>query len=53
MGIVVVALASLLLVFGLTGPVMRSVLALPIGRYLSFLAHPVVAISVSTANLFL
>lgn len=46
-------LASLLLVFGLTGPIMRPILALPIGRYLRFLAHPVVAISVFTANLFL
>lgn len=46
-------LASLLLVFGLTGPVMRPVLALPIGRYLRFFSHPVVAISIFTANLFL
>ncbi|MBS1880261.1 MAG: cytochrome c oxidase assembly protein [Actinobacteria bacterium] len=46
-------LASLLLVLGLTGPLLRPILALPVGRYLRFLAHPVVAITVFTANLFL
>lgn len=46
-------LAALLIVFGLTGPLMQPVLALRVGRPLRVLGHPVVAISIFTANLFL
>jgi cytochrome c oxidase assembly factor CtaG len=45
-------LASLLLVLGLTGPILRPLLALPIGRYMHSLTNPLVAISIFTANLF-
>jgi len=44
---------SLLVVFGLTGPVMQPVLANRWTRPLRYLAHPVVAISIFTVNLFL
>jgi putative membrane protein len=46
-------LSSLLLVLGLTGPVMQPLLANRLARPLRSLTHPVVAISVFTANLFL
>jgi len=46
-------LSSLLLVLGLTGPVMQPLLANRAARPLRFLTHPVVAISVFTFNLFL
>ncbi len=46
-------LVSLLLVLGLTGPVLQPLLANRWTRPLRHLAHPVAAISIFTANLFL
>jgi cytochrome c oxidase assembly factor CtaG len=46
-------LSSLLLVLGLTGPVMQPLLANRLARPLRVLTHPFVAISVFTFNLFL
>jgi cytochrome c oxidase assembly factor CtaG len=46
-------LASLLFVLGLTGPMMQPLLAHPLLRPLRLLAHPVVAITLFTANLYL
>ena len=46
-------LASLLIVFGLTGPIMQPLLRNQVAHALRFLTHPVVAISLFTFNLFL
>jgi putative membrane protein len=46
-------LGALLLVLGLTGPLLQPVLGAPGLRWLRFLAHPVVAISLWTANFYL
>ena len=46
-------LGALLLVLGLTGPLLQPVLAAPGLRWLRFLAHPIVAISLWTANFYL
>ena len=46
-------LAALALVAGLTGPVLRPVLALPVVGRLRALAHPLVALPLWTLNLFL
>ena len=46
-------LASLLIVFGLTGPVLQPLLHLRATRPLRHLAHPVVALVLWTANLYL
>mgnify|MGYP001112338650 CR=1 FL=1 len=45
--------ATLLLVFGLTGPIMQPLLRNRLAHALRFLTHPVVAISLFTVNLFL
>ena len=46
-------LASLLLVLGLTGPIMQPLLSMHVARPLRALTHPVAAISIFTFNLFL
>jgi putative membrane protein len=46
-------LAPLCLVLGLTGPILRPVLALPYVRRLQVLAHPLVALPLWALNLFL
>jgi cytochrome c oxidase assembly factor CtaG len=46
-------LGALLLVLGLTGPVLQPVLGAPGLHWLRFLAHPIVAISLWTANFYL
>jgi putative membrane protein len=46
-------LAPLLVVIGLTGPVLRPVLALPLLGRLRLLAHPLVALPLWAANLYL
>ena len=46
-------LAALALVLGLTGPMLRPVLALPVFRRLRVLAHPLVALPLWAANLYL
>ena len=43
-------LAALAIVIGLTGPVLRPILALPLLRRLRVLAHPLVALPLWTAN---
>ena len=45
-------LGALLLVLGLTGPLLQPVLHAPGLRWLRFLAHPIVAISLWTANFY-
>lgn len=45
--------ATLLVVFGPTGPLMQPLLANRLAHALRFLTHPVVAISIFTVNLFL
>ncbi|MBS1676780.1 MAG: cytochrome c oxidase assembly protein [Actinobacteria bacterium] len=45
--------ATLLIVLGLTGPLMQPLLANRLAHALRFLTHPVVAISLFTVNLFL
>jgi cytochrome c oxidase assembly factor CtaG len=45
-------LGALLLVLGLTGPLLQPVLGAPGLHWLRFLAHPVVAISLWTANFY-
>jgi putative membrane protein len=45
-------LAALMLVFGLTGPLLQPVLATPVARRLRVLAHPVVAFSLWAIDLF-
>ena len=46
-------LAALALVLGLTGPMLRPVLALPVAGRLRVLAHPLVALPLWAANLYL
>jgi putative membrane protein len=46
-------LAALFLVLGLTGPMLRPVLALPVVGRLRVLAHPLVALPLWAANLYL
>jgi cytochrome c oxidase assembly factor CtaG len=46
-------LGALLLVLGLTGPLLQPILHAPGLRWLRFLAHPIVAISLWTANFYL
>jgi putative membrane protein len=46
-------LAPLCLVAGLTGPILRPVLAIPLFQRLRFLAHPLVAFPIWAANLVL
>lgn len=46
-------IAALAIVLGLSGPLLRPVLALPLLRHLRGLAHPLVALPLWTANLFL
>jgi putative membrane protein len=46
-------LGALLLVLGLTGPLLQPVLSAPGLRWLRFMAHPIVAISLWTANFYL
>jgi putative membrane protein len=46
-------LAALLLVLGLTGPLLQPVLATPVARRLRVLAHPVVAFSLWAVDLYL
>ncbi len=46
-------LSSLLLVLGLTGPIMQPLLSMRVARPLRALTHPVAAISIFTFNLFL
>ena len=45
-------LGALLLVLGLTGPLLQPVLSAPGLRWLRFLAHPIVAISLWTVNFY-
>jgi putative membrane protein len=45
-------LAALLMVFGLTGPLLQPILATPVARRLRVLAHPVVAFSLWAVDLF-
>jgi cytochrome c oxidase assembly factor CtaG len=45
-------LGALLLVLGLTGPLLQPVLSAPGLRWLRFLAHPVVALAVWTVNFY-
>jgi cytochrome c oxidase assembly factor CtaG len=45
-------LGALLLVLGLTGPLLRPVLSAPGLRWLRFLAHPIVAITLWAANFY-
>jgi cytochrome c oxidase assembly factor CtaG len=45
-------LGALLLVLGLTGPLLQPVLGAPGLRWLRFMAHPIVAISLWTANFY-
>jgi cytochrome c oxidase assembly factor CtaG len=45
-------LGALLLVLGLTGPLLQPVLSAPGLRWLRFMAHPIVAISLWTANFY-
>ena len=45
-------LGALLLVFGLTGPLLQPVLATPVARRLRVLAHPVVAFGLWAVDLF-
>jgi putative membrane protein len=45
-------LAALLMVFGLTGPLLQPVLATPVARRLRVLAHPVVAFGLWAVDLF-
>jgi cytochrome c oxidase assembly factor CtaG len=44
--------AAILIVLGLTGPVLQPVLALPVIGRLRFLAHPAIALPLWAANLF-
>jgi len=46
-------LAALLMVLGLTGPLLQPVLATPVARKLRVLAHPVVAFSLWAVDLYL
>src|ERR687897_2401930 len=46
-------LAALALVLGLTGPLLRPILALPVVGRLRVLAHPLVALPLWAANLYL
>jgi cytochrome c oxidase assembly factor CtaG len=46
-------LGALLLVLGLTGPLLQPVLSAPGLRWLRFLAHPVVALTLWTVNFYL
>jgi cytochrome c oxidase assembly factor CtaG len=46
-------LGALLMVFGLTGPLLQPVLATPVARKLRVLAHPVVAFSLWAVDLYL
>lgn len=46
-------IAALLIVLGLTGPIMQPLLALPVIGRLRFLAHPAVAFPLWAANLFI
>ncbi len=45
-------LGALLMVFGLTGPLLQPILATPVARRLRVLAHPVVAFSLWAVDLF-